>query len=522
MAVNRRKIAGWFGLLFSATLALGVWGLATVLFTQPSLKRLWDFSPQARFSVEPATVELLDQVRASGLELEFHTIFVPLASLRVSGPEGNQLRALQGQIQDLTRDLLRRYAYLGGDVVSVTHHDLLREPKAVKAVMREIKNRRYNSVIVKLGDRSKVLGLETDLAEFAQPMGSGGPMPAARPSVPTLKDYKGEEAISTAIKQLLVEGQPKIYFISGYSSVSLTDGIASSYSELTGALGDDGFLMATLDLDAEGSVPGDADAVVLLEPTRELQQQHADLLLGYLRRGGRVLINTRYFEVDSWNPTLRALGERIGFILSDRLVCHVLPDPQNPNVSTSGTPMCQNLIATELNPTHPVTRPLRLRQRYPRFKAGRAIGRVQSSEEGVRLDTTFLRTGTGAWLESEPVDYRAPEPDPNQPDLYGSRCIGAVADIDPETGDRTGHLVLLSASGLDNLSFNFNGDFALNLFNWMTGRDALVSIRGNKYVPRELTLAPQAVNRVFWLMVAGVPGFLLLLGLTVFWRRSRV
>ena len=156
-------------------------------------------------------------------------------------------------------------------------------------------------------------------------------------------------------------------------------------------------------------------------------------------------------------------------------------------------------------------------RRYPQLKAGREIRRLAGGPQGVRLDASFLRTGPGAWLEPRPVDYVGP---PGR-EGYRPRCIGAIVDVDPEEGERTGRFVLISAAGFHNLGFKWNGDFALNLFNWLAEREALISIRGSKYVPRDLKLSPQQMDRVFWLLVGGVPGTLLLLGLLAFWRRSQ-
>ncbi len=516
MALTARTAAGWAWLLVAAGLAAVGWAAAAVLFARPGLKRLWDLSPQARFSVEPATAELLAQLRDTGQRVEFHTLYVPLSSIRATGPEGEQIVGLHRRVQDLTTDLLRQYAYLGGDAVTVAHHDLLREPAEIREVLREVERRSSNTVIVKVGKRSRVLHLLDDLAELDVPMSAQSPVPGARPAIPALKSYKGEEALSTALRSLLVEGVPKVYFATD-SGASLTAGLGVSFSELVGALSDEGFAVAELDLRREQRVPDDAAVVALLEPRHEIGAAAAEAVWAYLRRGGRVLVTVSYYDaLPDWNPRLPELGERLGFALGDELVCHVIPDPSHPNQSTSGSPMVQNLVAAGLNPLHPVTRPLWRAQRYPLLKGAREIRAVDGAHPGVRLDTSILRTSPGAWLEERPVDFIAPP----GADAYAARCIGAIADVDPEHGDRTGHFVLIAAAGFENLGFGQNGDLALNLFAWLAERKALVSIRGSKYVARDLTLAPQQLERTFWFLVAGVPGAFLLLALAVFWRRQ--
>lgn len=516
MAMRARRVGGWLNLVLSGLLALAVWGLVTVLATQPALKKLWDVSPQARFSVEPATEELLQQIRGRGEHVEIHTVFYPLQSITPTTDEQRQHLAIEQRLQDLTRDLLRQYAYLGGDAVTVTHHDLLRDPAQVREVMRAVQNGRYNSVIVKVGKRSAVLQLDIDLAEIDLPEPTPG-MPGQR-RVPVLRDYKGEEAISTAIKRLLVEGSPVIYFAQGFGGLRL-EAVAHSYSEMLQSLTDDGFEVRFFDLDKASSVPEDAAVVAIVNPTREIPPQVADVLERYVRSGGRLFVNPIFYEDPrDWNVRLRELGERFGFELSDELVCHVIADPNNPRGAITGTPQCQNLIAVNLNQVHPVTRPLVLQQRYPRFKIGREIRAIEATREGVRVDTSFLRTGPGAWLQPSPVE---PYVGPADPSAYTSRCIGAVIDVDADSGDRDGHVVVIAAEGFDNATFQFNGDLALNLFNWMTQREALISIRGQRYVSHKLELAPQQLGRIGWLLMGFVPGGMLLLGLFVFWRRSR-
>ena len=79
-------------------------------------------------------------------------------------------------------------------------------------------------------------------------------MPAGTQRLPRLKDYKGEEAISSAIRRLLDEGSPKIYFLSGYSAMA-TVGIGSSYSTMLTKLEEEGFEIGFVDLEKTAAFP---------------------------------------------------------------------------------------------------------------------------------------------------------------------------------------------------------------------------------------------------------------------------
>lgn len=515
---GRRRLVGWLQFVAAALLALGVWAGATVLFTRPALKALFDLSPQARFSLEPATEELLATLRERGTAIEFHTIFAPLdAVAQNAGPYRSHILHIQRTLQDLTRDLLRQYAYLGGDTVTVTHHDLVREPATVKEVLKNVTDRRYNSVIVKVGKRSRTLSIDLDLADIDNPADRPAQPPAQQQqqqAPPVLKDYKGEEAISTALKSLLAEGEPIAYVLA--TDANLGDPTQGSYSELLSSLAEEGF-----QIKADRIPPGDNVVLVILEPHYELPARTAEMVVQMLRRGGRVFVCVPWQTIDSWNPTLDNLGSRLGFTIGQELVCHVIVDPSNPRSSVAAGEHTPNLQIADMNAVHPVTRPLLLRRRYPLFKMGREIREVPGADFA-RVDRSFLRTGPGAWL-----DQRLPGGDPalqgpNERAAYQSRCIGAVVDVDPEqAGGRPGHLVLVAALGFNNAGFQTNGDLALNIFNWLVERRELIGIRGKKYVAHKVELTPQQIQRVSWLLIAAVPGALLLLGVIVVWRRSR-
>jgi hypothetical protein len=145
----------------------------------------------------------------------------------------------------------------------------------------------------------------------------------------------------------------------------------------------------------------------------------------------------------------------------------------------------------------------------------------------VAVDLSLLRTSRYSWIEERTVisggerqvDWIAPQ----GPGVMAPRCVGAVIDVVPSSGERPGHLVIVSGHAFNNAPLRtVNADLALNVFQWMAERKALVGVRGTRYQPRELKVVAQQVDRTRWLLVAGVPGGLLVLGLAVLWRRSRI
>ncbi len=524
MALRLRRVAGVTALLLASALGFVIWAMLVVLSTRPGFKAVIDLSPQQRFTVTEDTLELLRTLRAQDQTVELSTVYEPLGLPEQATEEARHIYTLRLSIQDLTTDLLRQYSAHGGDTVRVRQYDIRREIGAVRELTRALDQRRQNFVLVKVGQRSKVLSLDFDLAEIDMGQGAGARVPGGRDPKPILKDFKGEEAISSAIKGLLVEGTPKVYVLEGHGEANIEDASGMAYSSLMLALEQEGFAVARLNLSETKAVPRDAACVVSLEPRSEMDDAHAEALVAYVRRGGRLFLNVVYvLTPTSWNPTFANLGRRLGFALGEDLVCNLVADPENPDKpGRHGEPYVQNLPITTLNPVHDLTRMLSKQGRLPMLKLAREIRRGLNPPDDVAVDLSLLRTSRYAWLEERigegQVDWIAPPGVEMAP-----RCVGAVIDVVATEGDIPGHVVIISGHAFNNSGFaTSNGDLALNIFQWMAQRKVLVGVRGTRYQPRELKLVDQQVGRVQWLLIAFVPGALLALGVCVLWRRSRI
>lgn len=523
MAMNfAQRWAGRALLVVGSALALVVWLGFTVLAGRPGVRALIDVSPQARFTFSPETEELLDEVRERGLEIEIDAFYAALGGVPQVTVEQQQWAGVLGRIQSLTTDLLRVYEARGSGVVRVEHYDEMREVKRMRERRDQVRARQKNSIVVSVGSRRKELVLHEDLAAIDYPNPNAPPTPGGQRKFARLDTYKGEEAISSAIRSLLTEGTPVVAFLKGYGQATILEGVADSYSEFAGALADDGFEVRELNLQTEQAIPLDVDIVALLEPTRELRESDVEVLYAFLRRGGRMFLNVSYRELPvDYNPTFRGLATRLGFEVGSALVLHLVKDPRMPEAPGRAGLDSQNLD-TVLNPAHPITRPLARAGRAPQVKIAREFRALLERPDGVHVDLSLVRTGPYAWLASRrssggTTDFTGPR-DASQ---VAVRSIGGIVDIDPEVGDRQGHLVLLGGAAFRNEAGGFfhNGDLAMNIFNWLAARHELVTVRGTRYRSERLEITEPQVERVRDLLVWYVPGTLLALALVVFWRR---
>ena len=114
--------------------------------------------------------------------------------------------------------------------------------------------------------------------------------PVKQALVPILKDYEGEKAISSALKGLLVQGNPVAYVCKSYSSPILRfdDTSATGYGQLAAALARSGFIVETSGPAPTAWSSVDASVLIVLEPHRDFLKRDADSVYEFKRRGGGV------------------------------------------------------------------------------------------------------------------------------------------------------------------------------------------------------------------------------------------
>lgn len=94
-----------------------------------------------------------------------------------------------------------------------------------------------------------------------------------------------EEKLTSAIKSVAVEELPKVYFLSGYSSFSLTSGMQYLNMYLQNELNE----VKTLDILSEGKVPDDCNTLVILSPEKDFDDIATTAITDYINRGGNIL-----------------------------------------------------------------------------------------------------------------------------------------------------------------------------------------------------------------------------------------
>lgn len=526
-----RRFALFGNLALGAVLLLVVWALLVYVASRPVLKSLIDLTPQKVNSVDPVTEELLRDLREKQAVIEFHLFAPPQDGGGGSDPAMTQSLAIRRQLVDLTRLLLVRYGYLGGESVKRFDYDFYREAQQTRdAAGRfdyKVADAEVLVVAVRLPgkeSRHRKLSLVSDLALIDLP-NTGVSLPGQqRMPVPVLKDYRGEQGISSALKSLLVQGIPVAYVVQDYSpGIDFSTTVGDGYNAFIAALAKSGFEVKMLSLRDGRGVPPDAAVVLVLEPSQEFTERDAQALFQYTQRGGRLLVNYIWRGVEGWNPLGGKLGELLGYELSEQPVFHLIPDTDG---RSQGGGYDGDLGVSKLhllcNKGHPTTRRLAESGRPMEMQAVRWV-RERAGAPTTHKREPLLSTNEQGWLAVPGADgfpdYRAPKIQ-----LRPFEVAMAI-EVPPEGSDpkaRPGQAVILGGMIANNAGMRAGfGDFAVNVCNWMTERRELLDLPGDAYEARQLDVQLPQLLRMSNLLIYWVPGAFFALGIVVVMLRRR-
>jgi ABC-type uncharacterized transport system involved in gliding motility auxiliary subunit len=111
---------------------------------------------------------------------------------------------------------------------------------------------------------------------------------------------------------------------------------------------------------------------------------------------------------------------------------------------------------------------------------------------------------------------------PSPTDKKGPLTLGAAGEYNGGGPNGKGRFVVVGSSRwIDNsfLRFNGNRDLFLNMMNWLSSDEDLISIRPKETEDRRLSLTARQMMMVFYSSVIAIPLVILAAGFGVWWRR---
>lgn len=456
----------------------------------------WDFSQDHNYALSSKTKNLLTQ-----LEQPVHA-YVFFTSAR-------------GVLGEDVSELLHEYDELSHRKFVTEKIDAYRNLSRARELAAKYNFKdNENIVILDYKDRHKIV-YAYEMANFEPSPEPGQP--------PNVREFKGEEAITSALQGLLEEKQKKLYVVSGHGEVSLGE---PDVAALTERVKRENIEFTQLNLGTVDTMPADASGILIFGPRADFSERDMSLLDEYyVHHKGRVCIflnpDGATPRLDEWlaRQAVKPQGDRIlrtGSILAQGTAqsgIYISPDVI---YAPAGRPVTKDLAGVE--PTFlGFTESLLVDEQLVRVQKLNAIPLVISGRN-FWGETEYV---TGS---NQPVFF-----DPKK-DHMGPLIVGVALEKgaleDPRVKVETSRLIVVGNAGFPTdrgLQLSPGGDvFAIACLNWLFNRELLSGIPPKKKEAHALGLKEEVLNSIFWTSVVGVPLCAGLLGLYMSWfRRNR-
>lgn len=397
---------------------------------------------------------------------------------------------LYGMIEDALKEYERHAPKL-----TIEHVDPYQDRARAEQLAKQFEIDRLDVLIVHAGSRHKYLS-DTDLAEYDYAALSFG-------AAPTVKSFKGEDAITSAILSVTQATQPLVWITTGHGEKTLEEDEVEGLSGLKKAFEQENMRVESAALLEHSEVPQEVQAIVIPGPMRQLVEQETQLLQSYLDGGGRLLA-----LLDPLQETgLEGLLSRWGIEVGQNIV--VDPARQLPFVSAA------NLFVTTYT-QHPVVEHMEtLMTLFPLARSVRAAANPSTdltitplaltSDQGWGETTTQETTFTF----NEGVDLKGP--------------VSIAAAVERATSPLARLVVIGDADFATNaqLSNAGNRDLALAAMHWLTAQEQLIGIGPKPLGSIRLNLTASQMSSLFWFSIAVFPACVFAGGAIMWWLRRQ-
>lgn len=330
-----------------------------------------------------------------------------------------------------------------------------------------------------------------------------------------------EEHITNALITLIESEPRKVHWLTGHGERVFRGQEPGTLSMLREGLTNENYEFLEINLMQE-DIPENASLVVVAAPVKPLFPEEVTSLEKYLKQGGRIIVFLEPYHDGGLKDFLNTYGIRItDDIIVDKLSRVMGGDYLLPMVFKYGI--------------HDIAKDFNL---ACLFDVARSVETDDEQKSGITL-TALAYTSPNSWSETDRESLDNGKAIFDENDRQGPISLAAIAELEPplkkrgeENGDKetgetgiTGKGRLVVFGDVDfasNKRFGLaaNGDFVMNTFNYLVGRENMIIIK-KKHKPVE----PLMLNRtqgmvVFWIPVVVIPLIVLTIGIFV-WNRRR-
>ena len=322
-----------------------------------------------------------------------------------------------------------------------------------------------------------------------------------------------EQEITGAIIRDLKTNTRTVCFVAGSGEHQIDDTERDGYSHLKDTLGKDDYATKSISLLEKADIPADCTVVVVGGPRSDYLQPAVDAIKKYVEQGGRAL-----FLLDpplkigrsptADNDALTNLLQSWGVSVDKDLLLDLNPVGQLAGLGPQ-------VVLVSSYDSHPIVNDMK------GTATGFPLSRSLTIKNTDKTNVQKLFESSDSSLAT--TELNSPSINPNDPkNKKGPMTIAAAGTYTTGKENSEGRFVVVGSSSWaanSFISFNGNSDLALNMMNWLSSDEDLISIRPKEQEDRKITMTRAQLN---WVRISSqflLPAALFLVGLSVWWRR---
>ncbi|MBV8845136.1 MAG: Gldg family protein [Bryobacterales bacterium] len=321
-----------------------------------------------------------------------------------------------------------------------------------------------------------------------------------------------EEDITGAMVRALKGGDREVCFLSGYGEHTIDNTERDGFSKAKELAEKGNYKTQNVKMIPKAEIPMECTIAVLPGPRRDLLQPAVDAIKTYVENGGRALfmldppLKFGQAEVDD-NTALTNVLASWGVTVQKDLVLDLSGVGQLFQLG----PEFPLVTAYE---NHPIVRDLK------DVATGFPIARSLEVKNGDKTTVEKLFATSEDSIATK--NLSSPEIKQSKDDLKGPLVLAAAGTYTTGKDTGNGRFVVVGSSGFaanNFIAFNGNRDLFMNMLNWLSSDEDLISIRPKEPSDNPLNMNARQVSTLFYLSVIALPLAIVFVGAGVWWRR---
>jgi hypothetical protein len=484
----------WIGVNVARQIIIMIAIVAMINYLGFNWYQRWDLSRNRKYTLSSLTHNVLNSLTK---DVAISVFFSPAS------------RNLSSQLYEDVQNLLREYELAGHHKVHLESIDPYRDLTRARAIEAKYHlGAQENLLIIDYQGHTKILHL-ADLAEYDQTGVSS--------NTPQVKAFRGEQAITSALTELIEGTLVKIGLIVGHGEPALGDD--TLLGQLRQYVERQNMRLESLPLE---KISPDYSAVLLVGPKYDLNDHDLALLRKFWNEQGRLLV---LLDPKSKTPKLSGFLAEFG----------VRPDPDlivtkiKPGIEESSN--IPDVYAQFLPETSFLRSLSQANGFFPGGTCSLSIDESKIAQAGITATRALTPVPSDYWgtkndiLNTPTVPTYRRGVDLPPPLFFGVALEkGAIKDVRVQVKSTSRMLIVGNADFIrdDALTQSApNLDFALLSLNWLTDRERFLAIAPKTPHSFTLNLSNAQMNRIVLVTVAGLPLLVGLLGVAVWTVRRR-